>query len=243
MSQHSADFATRRAAFAEVDTWVFDLDNTLYPPHADLWPKIDERITSYIAQKLALGRVEARDLQKAYYQKYGTSLRGLMDLHDVEPLEFLDFVHDIDRSTLEPNPKLAAAIGALPGRKLIFTNGSRIHAENTAIQLGIRPHVDAIFDILAADLIPKPNAEAYSRFFNVHQVEPKRAAMFEDIAKNLVVPHLSGMVTTLVIPKQGLIDHRDEADRTAGSRDDLTSPFIHFVTDDLEDFLLAFCQN
>jgi putative hydrolase of the HAD superfamily len=240
VSSHSADFDTRRAAFAEVDTWVFDLDNTLYPPHADLWPKIDERITSYIAKKLNLGSIEARELQKAYYQKYGTSLRGLMDLHNVEAQEFLDYVHDIDRSSLEPNPVLSAAIAALPGRKLIFTNGPRDHAQHTAEQLGIHQHFDDIFDILAADLIPKPNAETYALFFKKHDVNPKKAAMFEDLAKNLVVPHLHGMVTTLVIPKADLIDHRDEADRTVGSLDDLTSAFIHFVTNDLQDFLTAF---
>ena len=243
MSLHSADDAARRAAFAEVDTWVFDLDNTLYPPDADLWPKIDLRITAYIADRLNLGPVEARGLQKAYYQKYGTSLRGLMDLHDVDPKDFLAFVHDIDRSTLAPNPDLSAAIAALPGRKLIFTNGPRHHAEDTARQLGLHQHFEDIFDILAADLIPKPNAEAYTLFFKKHEVNPKKAAMFEDIAKNLVVPHLSGMVTTLVIPFGDKIDHRDEADRTAGSLQDARSPFVDFVTQDLKDFLTVFAPE
>ena len=240
MSLHSADPATLREAFAGVDTWVFDLDNTLYPPHSDLWPKIDVRITAFIADKLALDAVEARQLQKAYYQKYGTSLRGLMDLHQVDPAEFLAFVHEIDRTSLAPHPELGKAIAALPGRKLIFTNGPRYHAQETALQLGIHHHFEDIFDIVAADLIPKPNVQAYELFFKKHDVNPKTAAMFEDIAKNLVVPHLKGMVTTLVIPRDGLIDHRDEADRTAGTLSDLDAPFVDFITRDLQDFLTAF---
>lgn len=239
MSQHSAEPAQLKKAFARIDTWVFDLDNTLYPPHADLWPKIDARITAFIANKLALDAVEARHLQKAYYQKYGTSLRGLMDLHHVDPAEFLAFVHEIDRTSLAPHPALGDAIAALPGRKLIFTNGPRHHAQETALQLGIHHHFEDIFDIVAADLIPKPNAGAYELFFKKHDVNPQTAAMFEDIAKNLVVPHLKGMVTTLVIPQDGLTDHRDEADRTAGTLSDLDAPFVDFVTRDLQDFLTA----
>eukprot|EP01037_Dinobryon_pediforme_P002456 gene2456-2494_t len=152
-----------------------------------------------------------------------------MDLHNVDPAEFLAFVHEIDRTSLAPHPELGEAIAALPGRKLIFTNGPRHHATETALQLGIHHHFEDIFDIVAADLIPKPAVAAYEMFFKKHDVNPKTAAMFEDIAKNLVVPHLKGMVTTLVIPQLGLIDHRDEADRTAGTLSDLDAAFIDFA--------------
>jgi len=228
---------TVKTAFAHVDTWVFDLDNTLYPPHADLWPKIDERITSYIATRFALDRVAARAMQKAYYHEYGTSLSGLMQRHSVDPHEFLDFVHKIDRSSLLPNHALGAVLAALPGRKLVFTNGSHYHAHETASALDIIHHFDGIFDIVAAELVPKPHAVTYERFFKKHDVNPKSAAMFEDIVKNLTVPHAVGMKTVLVIPQTGAVDHRDEGDRSLGSEEDLKNPEVDFVTADLTAFL------
>ena len=135
--------------------------------------------------------------------------------HDVTADEFLAFVHDIDRSSLQPNHALAAAIAALPGRRLILTNGSREHALRTAEQLGLGDMFEDIFDIVAADLVPKPAAETYQRFFERHDVDPRRSAIFEDIAHNLAVPHARGMVTTLVVPRQGQLDFRDpwESDR------------------------------
>jgi putative hydrolase of the HAD superfamily len=116
--------ANVRARFASVDTWVFDLDNTLYPSDSDLWPKIDMRITLFLAELFGLDGMSSRALQKFYYQRYGTTLRGLMMEHAISPEEFLRFVHDIDRTGLAPDKPLAAAIAALPGRKLILTNGA-----------------------------------------------------------------------------------------------------------------------
>jgi putative hydrolase of the HAD superfamily len=220
------------ARFAHVDTWVFDLDNTLYPSDSDLWPKIDERITLFLAELFGLDGMSSRALQKFYYQRYGTTLRGLMMEHAISAEEFLEFVHDIDRSSLAPNHSLATSITALPGRKLILTNGSRKHALDTARQLGIDHMFEDIFDIVAADLVPKPAAETYQRFFDKHGVDPARAAMFEDLTHNLVVPHARGMVTTLVVPKLGQVDHRDAWDIAGGE-----APHIDFVTNDLEGFL------
>jgi putative hydrolase of the HAD superfamily len=221
-----------RLRFAHVDTWVFDLDNTLYPPSSDLWPKIDQRITLFMAHMFGLDGLSSRALQKYYYQRYGTTLRGLMEEHAISSDEFLQFVHDIDRSSLVPNHTLAQAITQLPGRKLILTNGSREHALRTAEQLGIHEIFEDIFDIVAADLVPKPAAETYQRFFDRHAVDPARAAMFEDIAHNLAVPHARGMVTTLVVPENGAHDHRD-AWEIAGAHE----PHVEFVTNDLESFL------
>jgi putative hydrolase of the HAD superfamily len=218
--------------FKHVDAWVFDLDNTLYPPDSDLWPKIDVRITLFLARLFGLDGMSSRALQKYYYQRYGTTLRGLMEEHAISADEFLAFVHDIDRSSLMPNHSLASAIAALPGRKLIFTNGSREHALRTAEGLGLDKMFEDIFDIVASELVPKPHPSTYDRFFARHDVDPKRAAMFEDIAKNLVVPHARGMTTTLVVPKTGQIDYRDELEVAAGSED-----YIDFVTSDLEGFL------
>jgi putative hydrolase of the HAD superfamily len=218
---------------AHVDTWVFDLDNTLYPPDCDLWPKIDQRITLFLAHLFGLDSMSARALQKYYYQRYGTTLRGLMEDHAVSAAEFLSFVHDIDRSSLTPNLSLATAITALPGRKLILTNSSRDHALLTAEALGLGAMFEDIFDIVAAELLPKPELKAYERFFDRHAVNPKAAAMFEDIERNLVIPHQRGMTTVLVVPKPGQTDHR-EAFEIARAE---TLPHVDFVTSDLESFL------
>ena len=218
--------------FRKVDIWVFDLDNTLYPAGSDLWPKIDARIGSFIGHLFGLDGLSARALQKYYYERYGTTLRGLMEEHNIPSDEFLAYVHDIDRSSVLPNRPLAAAITALPGRKLILTNGSREHALRTAEKLGIDALFEDIFDIVASNLVGKPNQEAYETFFARHGVEPSRAAMFEDIVRNLEVPHRRGMVTTLVVPKQGTADPR-EAWEAAGE----TANHVDFVTDDLERFL------
>ena len=186
------------ARFAHVDTWVFDLDNTLYPFGCPLWPQIDARITVFVMNLFGIDGLSARALQKYYYERYGTSLSGLMAEQDIAHAPFMDFVHDIDRTGLLPNPPLAAAIAALPGRKLVFTNGSRHHALQTTRQLGIDHLFEGMFDVVAAGMAPKPEALAFERFFAAHNVEPSRAAMFEDISKNLVVPHARGMATVLV---------------------------------------------
>ena len=221
-----------RARFAHVDTWVFDLDNTLYPAGSDVWPKIDDRISRYLADLLGLDGISARALQKFYYQRYGTTLQGLMADHAISHEHFLDFVHDIDRSSLPPNPALVQAVAALPGRKLILTNGSRHHALRTAEQLGFNGTFEAVFDIVAADLVPKPDPSTYDRFFAAHGVDPRRAAMFEDIARNLVVPHARGMRTVLVVPRKTDRDPREPWE-IAGTSD----PYIDYVTEDLATFV------
>lgn len=220
--------------FAHVDCWVFDLDNTLYPSGSDLWPKIDQRITLFMAELFGLDGASSRALQKYYYERYGTTLRGLMSEHDIAPETFLAFVHDIDRSTLAPDHTLAAAIARLPGRKLILTNGSRDHAVKTAQALGVDKLFEDVFDIVAAGLVPKPEAETYERFFEAHGVAPHRAAMFEDIARNLVAPKRRGMVTTLVRPRTGAAHAREDWELESGDE-----PHIDFVTDDLAAFLKA----
>ena len=220
------------ARFAHVDTWVFDLDNTLYPADSDLWPKIDARITHFIAELFGIDGLSSRALQKYYYKQYGTTLNGLMLEHEIDPAKFLAFVHDIDRSSLAPDHSLAAAISALPGRKLILTNGSREHALSTARQLGLDHLFEDIFDIVSADLVPKPAEQTYLRFFDRHGVDPSRAAMFEDIVHNLKVPHARGMVTTLVVPRKGQVDHREPWEAVHE-----VPGHVDFVTDNLRLFI------
>src|SRR5437763_16041106 len=191
----------QRRTLDHVDTWVFDLDNTLYPHHLNLWQQVDERIRDYIARFLKITHEEAFRLQKDYYKRYGTSMRGLMTEHGMAPDDFLDFVHQIDHSPLEPNAALGAAIENLPGRKLILTNGTRRHADAVLARLALDRHFHDVFDIVAAELEPKPSRQTYDRFLKMHGVDPARAAMFEDLARNLAVPHALGMTTVLAVPE------------------------------------------
>jgi putative hydrolase of the HAD superfamily len=218
--------------FDKVETWVFDLDNTLYPHDVNLWHQVDERIRDYIVDFLKISREEAFRLQKDYYRRYGTTMRGLMEEHGLQPDEFLEIVHQIDHSPLTPNPTLGAAIAELPGRKLILTNGTRAHADAVMRRLEIAEHFEDVFDIKAADLEPKPRPQVYERFLARHDVDPKRAAIFEDLARNLEVPHALGMITVLVVPKGAGVVLREEWE--LAGRD---APHVDHVTDDLADFL------
>ncbi len=176
----------------------------------------------------------ARALQKKYYREHGTTLQGLMLHHGIDPNDFLEKVHDIDYSWVKPDPELGNAIRALPGRKFIFTNGDTPHAERTAAALGILDHFDEIFDIVAADLKPKPAPETYDRFLARHGVHSDRAAMFEDLPRNLVAPHQLGMRTVLIVPRNidVVLDEVWEHEGKDGAH-------IHHITDDLTAFLKA----
>lgn len=220
------------AAFAHVSEWVFDLDNTLYPRRVDLFSQIDVKMTAFIRTLLDLEHDAARALQKQYYRDHGTTLQGLMINHGIDANAFLQAVHDIDYSVLSPDPDLAAAIKALPGRKFIFTNGDVPHAERTARALGILDHFDDIFDIIAADLMPKPAASTYDMFLRRHGVHAERAAMFEDLPRNLVVPHALGMRTVLIVP-----NNMDTVVSEIWENDGAQEEHIHHMTDDLADFL------
>lgn len=218
--------------FHRVDSWVFDLDNTLYPRHTDLFKQVDIKISEYVSRLLDIAHDDARSIQKSYYRQYGTTLRGLMIEHDIDSDDFLEYVHDIDHSWVDPDPDLGRAIKTLPGRKFIFTNGSHTHAVKVAERLGITEHFDDIFDIVAADLLPKPSEATYDKFIARTGIDPQKAAMFEDLHRNLAVPHALGMVTTLVVPRgaEGVFHEEWEAEGE-------DAPHVGFVTDHLSDFL------
>ncbi|MEC9368111.1 MAG: pyrimidine 5'-nucleotidase [Pseudomonadota bacterium] len=184
--------------FNRTDCWIFDLDNTLYPAECNLFAQVDQRMGEFISRYLGIPFDDARRLQKGYYRQYGTTLSGLMQVHGLRPEEFLDYVHDIDVSVVPEAPELGTAIAALPGRKFIFTNGSRGHAERVAGKLGILKLFDDVFDIGAAAYVPKPSAEAYDKFLNAFAASGETAAMFEDMPHNLEAPHALGMATVLV---------------------------------------------
>lgn len=227
---HSQDLRV----FKGVEAWIFDLDNTLYPAHVDLFSQINQQIADYIARTLNVGEEDAIAQRRDYYQKYGTTLRGLMMEHKIDPDDYLRYVHDIDYSNVQQDPALGKAIETLPGRKYIFTNGDRPHAERTAAALGISDHFEDIFDIVAADLMPKPNRETYDRFLERTGVTPVRAAMFEDLQRNLEVPHHLGMRTALIVPKGTRDIFRDDWELEGDN-----AAHVDFVTDDLAGFLNA----
>lgn len=218
--------------WAHIDTWVFDLDNTLYPSHCNLFAQVDKLMTAFIADYLKLDPVEARKIQKDFYVNHGTTLNGLMSVYDMDPAPFLDFVHKIDVSHMAPDAALDNALAALPGRKVIFTNGTVAHAENVTQQLGIDHHFDMVFDIVAAAYQPKPKAIAYELFLEQAGIDPKRAVMFEDIARNLVEPHALGMATVWVRPEVNG-DERHQKMAHEGAQGE----HVHHVTDELVSFL------
>ena len=219
--------------FGAVETWVFDLDNTLYPHHL-LWNQVDERIRKFIENFLQVPQDEAFRIQKDYYKRYGTTMRGLMTEHGLEPDDYLDFVHQIDHSPLTPNAALGAALEKLPGRKLILTNGTRKHADAVIKKLAVHEHFEDVFDIIAAELEPKPSQKTYERFLSVHDVDPGKAAMFEDLARNLEAPHALGMTTVLVVPAG-----QREVFRQDWELEGRDEPHVDHVTDDLAGFLDA----
>jgi putative hydrolase of the HAD superfamily len=225
-------------AFGHIDTWVFDLDNTLYPHHLNLWQQVDERIRSFIAEFLEVPQDEAFRLQKDYYKRYGTTMRGLMTEHGLDPDDYLEYVHAIDHSPLEPNPALGTALERLPGRKLILTNGTRKHADAVMKRLAVHHYFEDVFDIVAAELEPKPAINTYRRFLNIHDVDPGRAAMFEDLARNLEAPHALGMTTVLVVPQAQRDIFREDWELEGRE-----APHVDHVTDDLAGFLQALMQR
>ena len=211
----------------DIETWIFDLDNTLYPASCRLFDQIHENMTRFIADRLGLSREAALALQKTYFREHGTTLRGLMTVDRIDPDDFLAFVHEIDLSCVPPDPVLVVALAALPGRKIVHTNGSVRHAERLLDHLGIAGSFCGIVDIVAAGYEPKPGLAGYRELLRRHRVTPTTALMIEDMARNLVPAAGLGMTTAWV---------RNPLDwAAAGSEGD----HIHHVVDDLGSFLWA----
>lgn len=208
-----------RDCFSHVETWVFDLDHTLYPPSAQLFEQIKARMSDWIADALGVSRDYAVTLRDHYWQRYGTTLAGLIAEHNVDPGPFLGWVHDISFDALDPDPDLRARIADLPGRRIVFTNGPTAYASQVIEARGFTDLFDAVYAVEDTDLQPKPQPEAFDLVFAKDGLDPKRAAMFEDTPANLKVPHARGMRTVHVAPAP------DPAD------------YIHHHTDDLTDFL------
>ncbi|MBK5922754.1 pyrimidine 5'-nucleotidase [Rhodovulum sulfidophilum] len=199
--------------------WVFDLDNTLYPPEARLFELIEQRMTGYVMSTLGVGEDEANRLRKSYWARFGTTLTGLMELHGVEPGPYMTHVHDIALDRLSPDPELRARIAALPGRKIVHTNGSAPYAERVLAARGLDGIFDAVFGVEDAGYVPKPRRESFETIAALGGIIPGEAAIFEDDARNLAAPHEMGMRTVHVAPAP-------EA-----------APHIHHHTTDLTAFL------
>ncbi len=206
-------------AFSHIRYWVFDLDNTLYHPSARLFDQIEDRMTNYMIDRLGIDPTKASDLRKDYWRNHGTTLAGLMQDHDIDPDPFLLDVHDISLAHLEHDPKLAAGIDALPGHKIVYTNGTAPYARRVLAARGLSNLFDDVYGVEHANYRPKPEAAAFETVFAKAGIVGEIAAMFEDDPRNLAVPHAMGMQTIHVAPAPHTQDH------------------IHHHTDDLADFL------
>jgi putative hydrolase of the HAD superfamily len=190
---------TARPPERSVEAWIFDLDNTLYPVRTNLFASVSQRIGQYIARYFDIDLAEARRLQRRYFLEYGTSLRGLMTVHNIPPQEFLDYVHDIELDMLDPWPQLDQALARLPGRKVIFTNAAESYARRVIAKLGIDRHFTGIFDVVAARYLPKPDPAPYAKLCAKYDIRPHQAVMVEDLPANLAPAHELG-ITTVWVP-------------------------------------------
>ncbi len=188
-------------AFAHVDCWVFDLDNTLYPATGPIWDSIGERMTAYVMRATGLPHAEAYALQERYLIEHGATMSGLVANHAVDPHHFLADVHDIDFSIVDADHELRDLLNALPGRRLVYTNGAERYARNVLARLGVAEAFDDVFAIDNADLFPKPQRESFDRLIARYAIEPARAVMVEDTPRNLVPAHALGFKTVLIHPE------------------------------------------
>ncbi len=232
LRENERDVAGQGPDFRHIDTWIFDLDNTLYRADTDLFAQIEQRMTQFIAQRLDVHPGEAYKLQHMYFRSYGSSLTGLVERNGIDAEEFLAYVHDIDLSRLSPDPRLRPAIERLPGRRYIFTNGCRHHAARILAQVGLDGVMDDVWDIRTLNFRPKPQPEAYRIIVEAGGFDPATSAMFEDTAFNLEPAYALGMRTVWL---------------RNGSRWSLQAPnvrpalhqHIHHEIDDLAEFLHA----
>ena len=229
MTQPGSPTTDRRRSLADTAVWVFDLDNTLYPAGCRLFDQVDRRMGAFIAEEFDIDLESARQLQKRYFREDGTTLRGLMRHHGTDPMRFLDYVHAIDLAALAPDPLLDAALARLPGRKLVFTNGSTPHAERVLDRLDIARHFEAIIDIVASAYLPKPEPVAYDQMIDRFAIDPTRAAMVEDMAVNLAPAHALGMATIWLRDDVHGIGRRSSGDPAPSFVDHVIADLPHWL--------------
>lgn len=216
---------THAKPILEHDIWIFDLDNTLYPASNGLFPQVEVRIRDFVRRVTGLAPEEAFDLQKQYLKAHGTTLKGLMTHHQIDPDEYLAYVHDIDFSPIQAAPQLEASIKALPGRKFVFTNADAPYTAQVLARLGMTHLFEDVFDITRAGLTPKPHQSTYDKMVAECGIAPNQAVMVEDMARNLKPAHDMGMTTVWV--------HTDNV----WGHDGKDEGHIHHTTHNLTDFL------
>ena len=220
-----------RRSLRNIDSWIFDLDNCLYPASCDLFALIDRRMGEFIMRLLGCDAAEARRVQKGYFREHGTTLAGLMAAHGTDPRDFLDFVHDIDLARLSADPRVVAALDRLPGRKFVFTNGDDAYARRVLDRLGLANAFDGLHDIHAMDYVPKPDPRAYAAICERYRIDPTRALFAEDMARNLVPAKALGMTTVWV----------DNGSEQAGRGAD--PAFIDYRTSDIAEWLTGIVEE
>tara|TARA_B100001989_G_scaffold245312_1_gene214955 strand:- start:268 stop:933 length:666 start_codon:yes stop_codon:yes gene_type:complete len=211
--------------------WLFDLDNTLYSGATKVFDQVDKKMSQFISEKLNVSKEEARKIQKNYFVEYNTTLNGMIRNHKIDANEFLKFVHDIDLSFLKRDKQLEEQIKKIRGKKIIFTNGSREHAENVTKKLGIDRHFDDVFDIKSADFIPKPSLITYKKIIEKYKIEPQYSIFIEDIARNLKPAYELGMKTVWIINDEPWAAKFSDSD------------FINYKINKLSDFLKEINEN
>ncbi|MGR3485808.1 MAG: pyrimidine 5'-nucleotidase [Paracoccaceae bacterium] len=199
-------------SLAHVDTWIFDLDRTLYPVDAGLLEQMGPLMERFIADLLGVDAAEAARLRDLYWREHGTTLSGLIARHGIDPVAYIDATHAVDLTALRPDPDLRAALTALPGRRVVHTNGAQAYAERVLDALALRDLFEAVHGVEASGHVSKPDAAAHAALVETHRIDPTRAAMVEDDPRNLTVPHALGMVTILVGDALGgpQVDHRTD---------------------------------
>ena len=222
MSKHPSELR-------DIETWIFDLDNTLYHVSANLFDQIDRRMCNYVAEFLNIPAAEAYKVQKSFFREHGTTLRGMMECHDMDPGPYLDYVHEIDFSPIETDEVMAKALAALPGRKIVFTNAATDYALKVIERLGVDHHMEDVFDIVDAGYIPKPAPEVYTQFVEKYDIEPSRAVMVEDMARNLIPAAALGMKTVWVQTDRPWAHSDEEAAEPDFTNDSLSDRLAEVV--------------
>ena len=216
---------------AQVKDWVFDLDNTIYPAASSLFPRVARRMTEWIMQEFSMNEHDAATLKTRLFREYGTTMRGLMEEYNMPSDAFLAYVHEIDLSDVSYDVVLDRTLAALPGRKHIYTNGTVRHAERILEAFGIRQHFDFIFDIVAADHVPKPAPAPYDLFISRSGIEPSQAVMIEDMARNLEPAAALGMQTVWL------------ASDEAWAQEGADEAYVQFVAKDVKELLICLTET
>ena len=220
-----------------IKTWIFDLDNTLYPPEENIFSQIDQKMTSFIADNLKISIEEAFNIQKQNFIDHGTTLAGFMNSGNdkIDPDKFLEFVHDINLNSLQEDNDLRKILLLLPGKKYIFTNGTKKHAENVLKKLNLENIFQSIFGIKEANYLPKPNLETYNLFLKTYKIDPKTSIMFEDMGRNLIPAKELGMKTVLLERKLPNKNNSDQEDKYKDLWNDNYD--ADYIIDDIVKFL------